>query len=78
MISFGDYDVRDYNNSSAAKLEHKWQKQFHNICVLMGVVYGMLFLHTYANFKIEYHEVQLAEAYKSNCLKKWHDIFKWK
>ena len=77
-ISFGDFDNRSFNNSSAAELEHKWQKQFHNICVLMGVVYGMLFLYTYANFKIEYREVQLAESKKNNSNKKWHDLLQWK
>ena len=69
-----DIDDKDINNSSAAELEHKWQKKFHNICVLMGFEYGMLFLYNYGLFKIEYREVQLTKQHKSNKKVQWQVV----
>lgn len=71
-----DFD-REKNNSSAAELEHKWQKKYHNLCVLMNIDYGLMFLYNYGLFKIEYREKQLAAANKNNCKIKWKDIGTW-
>ena len=65
-----DIDDRPKNNSSAAELEHKWQKKFHNICILMGIVYGYLFMYNYVLFKIEYREIQLSKKGYNNLSKK--------
>jgi hypothetical protein len=70
-------DEREFNNSSAAELEHKWQKKYHNICILMNLDYGFLWLYNYGLFKIEYREVQLKEKGKNNVRKKWKDICTW-
>ena len=50
-------DEQEFNNSSATELEHKWQKKYHNICILMNLDYGFLWLYNYGLFKIEYCEV---------------------
>ena len=56
--------MREQNNSSAAELEHKAQRKFNNIGVLMGIEYGLLFLYNYKLFKIELREVQLCKNRK--------------
>ena len=76
-MKFKDIDDKATNNSSAAELEHKWQKKFHNICVLMEFEYGMLFLYNYGLFKIEYREIQLTKQHKSNKKMQWQAVGSW-
>ena len=60
-IRMFETDDKDVNNSSAAELEHKWQRKYHNICILMNLDYGFLWIYNYGLFKIEYREIQLKE-----------------
>jgi hypothetical protein len=72
-----DIDDRPKNNSLAAELEHKWQKKFHNICILMGIEYGYLFMYNYGLFKIEYREIQLSKKGYNNLSKQWKAVGNW-
>lgn len=76
-VKMADVDNREKNNSSAAELEHKWQKKFHSICVLMGAEYAHLFLYNYGLFQIEHREVQLHKKGKLNELKYWKNVGTW-
>ena len=72
-----DINDRPKNNSSAAKLKHKWQKKLHNICILMEIKYGYLFMYNYGLFKIEYREIQLSKKRYNNLSKKWKAVGNW-